>query len=80
MLDDHRAISVGYPGEQVSDGPIGLFIDFVLGFWDRFNHSERSCSGYHGLAHDFTGFVNYDFSEMVTGSIHMLGDFRIFFF
>jgi len=53
-----------------------LFIDLLLGFGDWFDFIEAITTGlgnYYGLSNNLTGFVDNNFTEMVSCSMYMFG-------
>jgi hypothetical protein len=83
MFYDHRSISIGYAGKQVSNCGICLLIDLLLGLGNGldFPFAIATCwLGNYGLSDDFPGFVNDNFTKIVSCSMDMFGYLRFFLF
>jgi hypothetical protein len=80
MLYDHCTICIWYTGEQVSDGSICLFVDFLLRLRDGFDFIGVITTwlrNYDGFSNNVTGFVDDNLTEMVTCSMYVFGYFRL---
>jgi hypothetical protein len=60
-----------------------LLVDLLLGLGNGFDEEFAGATywlrNYYGFSNDFAGFVNNNFTKMVSCSMDVLGNFGIFF-